>query len=509
PEARIDAALALKQDGTVTGLRITTTENDGSFIHTAGIYSLIKFSVLVGCYRIPATSFEFYSVVTNRCPTVQNRGVGKPGMIFVVERMMERAARRLGVDAIELRRRNFITPDQMPYTTPSGETYESGDYPECLNRALELADYSGWIRKRDDARARGRYIGVGVACGIEPGTSNLGYYYMSRDKPEFVGNVEGAMVWIDFDGHVNVVSGSVDSGQGHATTVAQVLADRIGIHPRDVSFAPIWDSAVSPFVPHSGTYANRFNDVELGAIVLAADRVKAKMERIARFVLDEEDDDLVFTDGRVQVAGDPGRSTTIAEIANYAYKKPLLLPEDIEPGLREIAYYQNRSAKIPRRDNFNIQLTHSNAAHVVIVEVDLATGFIELLDYTIVHDCGRQLNPGIVDGMVIGSTVHGIGASLFEEFVYDSAGQLLTGTFMDYLKPLPMSLPRFRLGHMESLCPTTPLGTKGVGEGGAITSLPAIANAVEDALAPYGVKVTSLPITPEKVLRALTDTKEI
>jgi 2-furoyl-CoA dehydrogenase large subunit len=503
PEALIDAELAVKSDGSILALRLQSLENDGSFVHTAGIYPLIKFATMVGCYRIPATSFEFSCVVTNKSPTVQNRGVGKPGMIFVLERLVTLAARQLDMDPLELRRRNFVQPEQMPYTTPSGEVYESGDYPECLRRVLALGDYDGWVARRDQLRERGRYIGVGVACGLEPGTSNLGYYYISRGNPDFVGNVEGAIVGLDFDGNITVLSGSVDSGQGHATTVAQVVSDMLAVDPARVTMVTQFDSAVSPFVPHSGTYSNRFNDVEVGAIVLATRRVRTKMLRIAAFVLGVREEVLVFADGMVRVRGDPSIGLSFRDIANYAYRKPLLLPEGVEPGLKELAYYQNPMAKVPRKDDFNIQLTHSNAAHLVVVEVDVHTGFVSFLKYAIVHDCGRQLNPGIVEGMVIGSTVHGIGASLLEEFVYGPDGQLLTGTFMDYLKPLPMSLPRFELGEMESLCPTSPLGTKAAGEGGAITSLPAIANAVEDALSPFGVRVTSLPMTPEKVLRAI------
>jgi 2-furoyl-CoA dehydrogenase large subunit len=509
PEAVIDAELALARDGRILAIRLNSKENDGAFVHTAGIYPLIKFAVMVGCYGIRATAFEFSSVVTNKAPTVQNRGVGKPGMIFVLERLVDLAARALALDPAEIRRRNFVQPAQMPYTTPTGEVYESGDYPACLRQALELADYEGWRRKQAAFRKAGRHLGIGVATGIEPGTSNLGYYYISRGRPEFLGNVEGAMVGVDFDGGISVVTGSVDAGQGHATTVAQVVADMLAIRPDQVSMNTHFDSATSPVAPHSGTYANRFNDVEIGAVVAATRKLRAKMLRIAAFVLGVDERSLVFGDGTVHLEGDPTKGVPFAEIAAYAYRKALLLPEDIEPGLREIAYYQNRAAKVPRREEFNIQLTHSNAAHVVVAEVDAETGFVTLLKYVIVHDCGRQLNPGIVKGMVIGSTVHGIGTALYEEFLYSPDGQLLTGTFMDYLKPVALSVPRFDLGEMESLCPTTPLGTKAVGEGGAITSLPAIANAVEDALAPFGVKVTSLPITPEKTLRAIQGAKVI
>ncbi len=509
PDVNMEIELAVKKDGRITGLSIKDMNNDGSFIHTAGIYGLIKFATMVGCYNIKATSAELMSIVTNKGPTVQNRGVGKPTMIFVLERMVDLVAKKLRLDPMEVRFRNFIQPEQMPYTTPSGEIYESGNYPECLRKALSLIGYEEFKKEKGELGKQGKYVGIGISAGIEPGTSNLGYYYTSKGLPEYTGNAEGAIVGIDFDGNVNVLSGSVDSGQGHVTSIAQVVADMLAITPDQVSMQTLMDSLLSPFVGHSGTYSNKFNDVDIGAVVMATKKVRDKMLKIASHQLEVEEGKLKLQDGKICSVENEEKAISFKEIANLAYKRVLFLPDGVEPGLKEIAYYKTQMAKRPSRENFNIQITHANSVHAVKVEVDPESGSVRFLRYVIVHDCGNQINPGIVEGMVIGSTVHGIGATLYEDFVYNEDGQLLATTFMDYLKPLSINVPKFELAHMESPCPYTLLGTKAVGEGGSLPSLAAIANAVEDALSPFDVTVTSLPITPEKVIKAITETKRI
>ena len=449
------------------------------------------------------------SVATNKGPTVQNRGVGKPTAIFTLERIVDIAAKKLGIDPIEMRFKNFVQPEQMPYTTPSGEVYESGDYPECLRKALKLGQYEEFRKQQAELRKQGRYIGIGISAGIEPGTSNLGYYYTSAGRPEYMGSAEGAIVGIDYDGNANVIVGSVDTGQGHATTIGQVVSDMLGITPDNVSVHNTLDSLVSPFLGHSGSYSNKFNDVDLGAVIKATEKIRNKMLLIAAHVLKTDVTDLKFNDGNISSIDDPGRKISFKDIATYAYKTITLLPDGLEPGLKEIAYYRNTAAKLPDRENFNVQLTHSNSVHSSVVEVDPETGVVSFLKYLIVHDCGNQINPAIVAGMTIGSTVHGIGATFLEEFVYDDNGQLLTTTFMDYLKPVAATVPHVELAHMYSPCPNTLLGTKSAGEGGAIGSLAAVANAVEDALTPFGVKVTTLPLTQEKIVKAIQTTKLI
>ncbi len=509
PDCHVDVEIAVKKDGTILGLSVRDLQNDGSFVHTAGIYSLIKFATLVGCYNIRSAKMEFMSVATNKGPTVQNRGVGKPTAIFTLERIVDLVAKKLGLDPAEIRFRNFVQPEQMPYTTPSGEVYESGNYPECLRKALELGKYEETKKQRDDLRKQGKYIGIGMSAGIEPGTSNLGYYYTSSGTPEYMGSGEGAIVGIDYDGNAGVIIGSVETGQGHATTIAQVVSDMLGITPEHVSVDNTLDTLVSPFLGHSGSYSNKFNDVDLGAVIRATEKIRAKMLKIAAHVLKTDADELRIAEGHFISSKDESSKVSFKEVASYAYKKITLLPDGLEPGLKEIAYYRNMAAKLPNKTDFNVQLTHSNSVHFVVVEVDTETGIVKFLKYIIVHDCGNQINPAIVAGMTLGSTVHGIGATFLEDFVYDENGQLLATSFMDYLKPVAAGLPHIELAHMYSPCPYTLLGTKSAGEGGAIGSLAAVANAVEDALTPFGVKVTSLPITPEKVVHAVQESKLI
>ena len=283
----------------------------------------------------------------------------------------------------------------------------------------------------------------------------------------------------------------------------------LGISPDRVSVDSTLDTLVSPFLAHSGAYSNKFNDVDLGAVIKATEKIRKKMLQIASFALKTAAADLRFRDGHIFSAKNESNRISFKEIASYAYKKITLLPEGLEPGLKEIAFYRNPTAKLPNKNNFNVQLTHSNSVHFVAVEVDIESGLVSFLKYIIVHDCGNQINPAIVAGMTFGSTVHGLGATFLEEFVYDDNGQLLTTSFMDYLKPVAATVPHMELAHMYSPCSTSLLGTKSAGEGGAIGSLAAVANAVEDALTPFGVKITSLPLTPEKIVRAVQQTKEI
>jgi 2-furoyl-CoA dehydrogenase large subunit len=283
----------------------------------------------------------------------------------------------------------------------------------------------------------------------------------------------------------------------------------LGITPERISVDNTLDSTVSPFIGHSGSYSNKFNDVDLGAVIKATIKIRNKMLAIAAHVLKTDAKELKLGDGTIYSSKDASKIITFKDIATYAYKRITLLPEDIDPGLKEIAYYRNTAAKLPNKSDFNVQLTHSNSTHLVVVEVDVETGWVKFLKYAIVHDCGNQINPGIVSGMTIGSTAHGIGATFLEEFVYDDNGQLLATTFMDYLKPVAATVPHIDLGHMYSPCTTSLLGTKSAGEGGAIGSLAAVANAVEDALTPFGVKVNTLPLTPEKIVKAIKETKVI
>jgi 2-furoyl-CoA dehydrogenase large subunit len=503
----MDVELAYRGDGTLLALAVRDIADEGKNLITPTQHNLIKLGNIANGYRIPAVRYEAWSVLTNKCPSGANRGIGKPFMCFAIERAVTLLARRLGVDPAELRLRNYVTAPEMPYTTPPGAQYDSGDYPATLRRALERFDYAA--RRAEQARAReaneDRLLGIGIATSVEPAGTNLASYEIITGRRSASGSAEAAMVRIEPDGQVRVALGDPPSGQGYETVVAQVVADELGLTPDAVTVARGFDSATTPWLYLSGNYSNKFSVTDVGAVVGAAARVRDKLLRLAAHRLEVAAADLELAGGAVAVRGAPDRRLTFAELARTAYADVLGLPPGEEPGIESRHAHQNPLARpMDAERRVRSQLVFANAAHCCLVEVDRRTGMVKILKYVVVHDCGRELNPLIVEGMVHGATTHGIGAALLEEFRYDEQGQLLTSTFMDYLKPTALDVPLFEVDRLEHPSPVTPLGAKGVGEGGAIPGPAAVANAVEDALAHLGVVVRSLPITPEQVWRWLT-----
>jgi 2-furoyl-CoA dehydrogenase large subunit len=495
-------ALAYRADGTLLGLSVQDVTDEGKNLVSPAQHNLIKLGNIANGYRIPAIRYEAWSVLTNKCPSGANRGIGKPFMCFAIERAMTRLARRLAVDPAELRLRNYVRADEMPHATPTGSRYDSGDYPATLRAALERFDYEHWRREQARARADGRLLGIGIATSVEPAGTNLASYEIITGRRAASGSAEAAMVRVEPDGQVRAALGDPPSGQGYETVIAQIVADELSVHPEQVSVARGFDSATTPWLYLSGNYSNKFSVTDTGAVVGAARRVRDKLLRLAAFRLEIDPADLELHDGAVRVRGAPGRRLTFRELARTAYADVLGLPPGEEPGLEARHAHQNPLARpMDAARRVPSQLVFANAAHCCLVEVDPATGAVRIAKYVVVHDCGRELNPLIVEGMVHGSTAHGIGAALLEEFRYDDSGQLLTATFMDYLKPTALDVPDIEVGRLEHPSPFTPLGAKGVGEGGAIPGPAAVANAVEDALAPHGAVVRALPITPEAVWR--------
>ena len=497
----MEMSAAVKADGTVLAIKFRNIENEGAGIDFAGRHNLLMLSNIANCYRLQAISYEGYSVVTNRCPVVANRGIGKPFMCFAVERMMDAVARALNQDRAEIRFRNFIQPDQFPYDTPSGQTYDSGDYPEMLRKALFLADYDSLRREQAQGRKEGRLLGIGIATAVEPGGSNLAYGMLISGPSQLLsGQGEAARVRLETDGTATVFTGGLDSGQGHATALAQIVADEIGLNVRQVRVATTFDSASHPYVMTSGVYSNKFHGHDTVAAIGAARKVREKLLKRAAAQLEANADDLELGDGRISVRGAPDKGVTIAQVASRAYWSLADEQPDGEPGLEALHYYSNPLARRPDdKKRVRVQLGFASAAHVAVVEVDPETFEIKVLRYLVIHDCGRQINPGIVEGQVHGAVAHGIAAALFEEFVYDEDGQLLTTSFMDYLKPTAADLPTIEVDRLETPSPLTLLGTKGVGEGGAVVAPAAVASAVEDALAPLGIRIAALPIVPSRL----------
>src|SRR5262245_2681695 len=500
----MDVELAYRADGRVLALRVRDIADEGKNLVSPAQHNLIKLGNIANGYQIGAIRYEPYAVLTNKCPSGANRGIGKPFMCFAIERAMTLLARRLSLDPAEIRLRNYVEPHQMPYTTPSGARYDSGDYPATLTTALARFGYDHWRAAQARARAEGRLLGIGLATSVEPAGTNLASYELVTGRRAASGSAEAAMVRVEPDGTVRAAIGNPASGQGYETVLAQIVADELGIAPTRVHVERGFDSATTPWLYLSGNYANKFSVTDVGAVVGAARAVREKVLRIAAHRLEVAPEDLELREGEVRVRGVAGRALSLTELARSAYADVLGLPPGVEPGLEARHAHQNPEAQpVDAERRVRSQLVFSNAAHLCLVEVHPRTGVVRILKHVVVHDCGRELNPMIVEGMVHGSTAHGQAAALLEEFRYDEHGQLLTATFMDYLKPTTVDVPDIEVDRLEHPSPFTPLGAKGVGEGGAIPGPAAVASAVEDALAHLGVVVRSLPITPERVWRWL------
>ena len=479
-EARVDIEAATDARGTLLALRVRVVSDNGAY-HvyplTAALEPLGMTGIIPGPYRTPAYEWDAIGVATNKPPLGAYRGVGMTMGVFVMERTLDLLAERLRLDPAEIRRRNLITGDQYPFMSAAGYLYDSGDYTKALEMALELADYEGLKREREQARGRGRLLGVGISCYTEY-TGMGSATYRSRGMSDVPGH-EAARVSLGLDGTVHCRLSMPSQGQGHATTAAQIVADELGV-PLERVVVSQPDTDKTP--EGSGTFASRGAVAQGGAAAGAAATLRQRVLDGAGALLEASPADLELRDGRVTVRGMPDRGVALAEVAGAADEGMLTVTQEFDPP----------------------GPTFSGAVHIASVEVDAETGRVALQRYVVVEDCGPVINPVIVEGQIHGALAQGISEALGERLVYDESGQLLTGSFMDYSLPTAADLPFFTLGHLETPSPLTPGGYKGMGEGGTIGAPAAIANAVADAVRPLGVKVVSLPVQPEALIRSAT-----
>jgi 2-furoyl-CoA dehydrogenase large subunit len=491
--------------GELLALAYDVLEDVGAYVRAPEPATLYRMhGSLSGAYRVRHVASRNRVVLTNRCPTGLNRGFGGPQLYLALEGAMDVAAKRLGLDPVELRRLNVVRADEFPYRTPSGGLYDSGDYEACLDAALELARYGERREEQAGARGKGRLVGVGVACVVEPSISNMGYITLAQTPEEREeglpksGNAEGAMVMVSPLGGITVRIGTTPQGQGHRTVCAQVVADALGVRPGDVDVLTEMDTSTSPWSVASGNYSSRFSGVGAAAVHLAALKVAAKLRTIAAAELGCHPEDVELREGR---AWHSEESLSLRRLAGVAHWNPDALPPGVEPGLHETAFAEAPHLAPPDGvDRVASSAAHGFIADVAVVEVDRETGAVTVLDYTTVHDAGRLLNPLLAEGQIRGGFAHGAGAALFERTVYDEAGNLLTGSFVDYLCPTAPDLPPLTIGHHETPSPFTLLGAKGLGEGNTMSAPAALAAAVADAL---GVEKVELPLTPPRVWEAL------
>jgi 2-furoyl-CoA dehydrogenase large subunit len=505
-----DVEAAVKKDGTVLGLRFKEIDDVGGSVSTLTIHFTNKLNNLFNTYKVDSLALEGFSVVTNKCPVIPNRGIGKPGMCFIWERMMDRIAQELNMDPVAVRAANLIAADQFPYTTPSGNIYDSGDYPTLLKRAAESIGYDRLRAEQKQARSDGRLFGIGIVIGVEPGGRNaardMAIFPEMKEYPG-AGGVNGATIKLEKNGSIALHLASPNCGQAHETTTAQVVADILGISPEHINVTSPFDSELSPWGVGSANSGNNFHLYDIGAVHGAAVRLKEKVLRLGAYLLDAKPQDLVIEDGVVFVEKTPNRRVTFAELGKAAYGNQAMMPEEFEAGLQATFYY-----KFPHAQPFMVpdssrriraQFSFSAGAHAAVVEVDRDTGKVHVLRYLIVCDNGTVINPPVVDGQAYGSAAHGISVALGEGFIYSPEGQLLTMTLTDYGKSSTLETPGIELRPNPVPSPFTVLGQKPAGEGAAIPSPAAIASAVEDALAPLGKKVRELPLSPEAVWKLI------
>jgi carbon-monoxide dehydrogenase large subunit len=492
-----EVEIGAKKDGTITGLRVHTYANLGGILSTIapGIPTTLYGRLLSGPYKIPHIYCKVWNVYTNTGMVDAYRGAGRPEATYVLERAMNWVADELGMDPVEVRRKNFIPPNEFPYTPAdnilAGLSYDSGDYNKTLTKALEFLDYADFRAEQEAARKQGKYLGIGFStyielCGVAPsawiGLPSQGWG---------AGLWESANVRMHLTGKVVVTTGSQSHGQGHETTMAQVIADELGIPVEDV-IVQHSDTLGTPF--GYGSYGSRSAAVGAVAVYRATQRIKEKAKRLAAHMLEANVEDLVYEDGKVMVRGVPAKAKTIQEIALQS-AVGYSLPQGMEPFLDETSYYDPPNC------------TYPFGAHICIVEVDANTGKTKILRYIAVDDVGNVINPMIVDGQVHGGIAQGVAQALYEGAVYDENGQLLTGSLMDYAVPTAAMLPSYETARTVTPSPVNPLGVKGAGETGTIASTPAVVNAVMDALKPFGVKHIDMPLTPEKVWKAIQSSK--
>ncbi|MRN67552.1 molybdopterin cofactor-binding domain-containing protein [Brucella sp. 10RB9213] len=500
---RLEAAV--EADGRITALHWDQIEDCGAHLRAPEPATLYRMhGNMTGAYAIPNVSIRNRIVLTNKMPTGLNRGFGGPQVYFALERLVQHIAVELSLDPLDVVRTNLIPAAAFPYRTATGALYDSGNYQAAIDAAIRDGGLAELLAVRDAARAEGRLFGIGYTAVVEPSVSNMGYIsaVLSPEQRAKAGPKNGAQatatIGIDALGSVSVHVASVPQGQGHRTVLSQVVADIFGLTPADIRVVTELDTAKDAWSIASGNYSSRFAAAVAGAADIAARRVRAKLAAIAARQLKAEQEDIVFENGRVH-AGDPQRGIPFARVASSSHWAPGELPQGIDHAIRETAFWSPPELTAPdEQDRVNSSLCHGFIFDICAVEIDQKTASVTIRKYVTMHDCGRVLHPGMVEGQVTGGFAQALGAALYEETSYGEDGGLQSGTLADYLIPTIMETPPITILHYESPSPFTPLGAKGVGEGNCMSTPVCIANAVADAL---GISDVALPLSPAKLAR--------
>jgi CO/xanthine dehydrogenase Mo-binding subunit len=507
----LDTRVALDKKGVITAIESRHIDDCGAYPRYEPLGCIIWAQVLPGAYRTRNMRVQFSQAVTNKCPVGPNRGYSRMQHLWFLERVIDICGRKLGIPADEMRLRNYIKSSEMPYTTPNGCVYDSGDYAGMQKLAKKLIGWDGWQGKIAKARRQGRRIGIGIGTTLDSGTNNFGQSQIINPQAPYSGQSEGANVKLDIYGEIVVSIGSVPQGQGHETTAAQVVADVLNVHPDIVKVRPGFDTDRNVHTGHSGTYASQFAVTGLSAVHGAAENLKRELARLAAFALGAKENDLEFGLG---AQGPEVKDRKSRKAINYWALANLVnvnnagLPADLDVTLN-CRYVYRAPFKVPdiQRKYGNLTLTYAAQLHIAVIEIDPETYIPKILDYAAVDDCGRVINPAIVRGQVFGATAHGLGAALYEDCRYDEAGNLLASTFSDYIPITALNMPRVRYGHMESPSPFSYNGAKGMGEGGA-APIHTVCAALQDALWDSGVVIHDSHNTADSIFRALAPRSE-
>ena len=485
----LDVEVAVTGDGELTGFSVRAIDDCGAFPRYEPLGCIIWAQVTPGCYAWRNIRVDFTQVCTNKSPVSPNRGYSRMQHLWLTERIVDIVAAELGFDPVELRKRNYVKAEQMPYETPNGCVYDSGDYARCLDIALDLIGYDSIERRREEARARGKLLGVGIGSTLDSGTNNFGQSQLLNPDLQFSGNNEAATVKLDIFGEVVVTLGTVPQGQGHETTAAQVVADIIGCSPDQVNVRRGHDTWFNSSAGFSGTYASQFAFTGLGAVKGAAELLRDEMIQLAAVVLQAEPEQIELADAQARVRDNPEVAIPFMGLGAIVNANNAFLPPDFNPTLNHRYVCRPYFGVVDKeRKRGKLTLTYATQIHACVVEIDPETGVTEIVDYAAVDDCGVRIHPQIVEGQVHGATAHAIGAALHENFVYDEDGTLLTANFYDYHVPHTLDMPPLRTGAIESPSPVAPLGAKGMGEGGG-GGIHCLCSAIQDALRSGGHEV--------------------
>ena len=502
----LSTRVALDKNGVILGIQSRHIDDCGAYPRYEPLGCVIWAQVLPGTYRFRNMRVDFCQVTTNKCPVAPNRGYSRMNHLWFIERVIDICAHKLGIPGDEMRLRNYIRPDEFPYTTPNGCVYDSGDYPAMLELAKERLGWNRWIKEQKKARAEGRRIGIGIGTTLDSGTNNFGQSRLINPNMPFSGQSEAATIKLDIYGEVVVSLGSAPQGQGHETTAAQVVGEVLNISPEFITVRTGFDTERNSHTGHSGTYASQFAVTGLSAAHGAAQKLKDEMSRLAAFALGTKEKNLEFGVGEmgpeVRVKGKK-KSVNYWALANLVNVNNAELPPDLDVTLN-CRYVYRAPFKVPdvKKKYGNLTLTYAVQLHMAVVEIDPDTYQPKILEYAAVDDCGKTINPMIVEGQVHGATAHGIGAAIMEQFPYDEAGNLRTGTFSDYSPITSMNMPIIRYGHLESPSPFTYSGAKGMGEGGG-APLHTICAALQDAVIDTGIIIDDSHNNAETLFQAL------